>query len=79
MTKEEMELLHWACPKNCPDRKVHRIDEQLVSCHYLCKRYLAFQKANEKYKKEQHEERAIERSSYSDCQLKELFRNKTKR
>ena len=49
MTKEEMELLHWACPKNCPDRKVHRIDEQLVSCHYVCKRYLAFQKANEKY------------------------------
>ena len=79
MDNEELELLKWACPKDCPNRCAKEIDGKLVSCHFSCERYLKSKEIKDKHREQEKEQRAINRSSWSDFDAKKTFRNRTKR
>ena len=80
MTKEELELLNWVCPKDCPDRKAHKIEYPdkiaIVSCHYVCEKYLKATEMREKFNRKQQELNAISSYDLENFRIKKSIRAK---
>lgn len=79
MDKEELELLQWGCPKDCHNRCVKEIDGKLVSCHFDCERYLKSKKIKDKFREQEKTQKAINRSSWSDYDVRKTFKNRKSR
>ena len=76
MDKKDYKLLNWRCPENCPNRKMHKVNNQIISCHYFCKEYLEAKKFKDNFNKEQQELKAIGNYDLQNFSIKKSIRSK---